>query len=102
MNVGALGLVLTQAATAGDCAAIARSAGVLLDDWQCACLGLADDQRMVAARPEPGNWASAAVPTSAGAGQRFFLRSVAVPLEGLDAGYGFPDGPLRMGLIVGV
>jgi outer membrane protein assembly factor BamA len=39
---------------------------------------------------------------SAGAGLRFFLRSVAVPLVGVDAGYGFPGGPPRVVLIVGV
>jgi outer membrane protein insertion porin family len=41
------------------------------------------------------------VHTSVGAGLRFFLRSVAVPLVGVDAGYGMPDGPLRVLIVVG-
>jgi outer membrane protein insertion porin family len=39
--------------------------------------------------------------TSVGAGLRFFLRSVAVPLVGVDAGYGMPDGPVRIVLVIG-
>jgi hypothetical protein len=62
VNVGALELLVTLAGTAGDCAAVARSAGVLLDEWQYACLGLADGQRLVAAMPEAGNWARDIVP----------------------------------------
>ena len=41
------------------------------------------------------------VHTSVGAGLRFFLRSVAVPLVGVDAGYGLPDGPVRIVLVIG-
>jgi outer membrane protein insertion porin family len=39
--------------------------------------------------------------TSAGAGLRFFLRSVAVPLVGVDAGYALPGGPVRILLVIG-
>ncbi len=39
---------------------------------------------------------------SVGAGLRFFLRSVAVPLVGLDYGYGIDDGAWRMALMIGV
>jgi outer membrane protein insertion porin family len=41
------------------------------------------------------------VHTSVGAGLRFFLRSVAVPLVGVDVGYGLPDGPVRVVLVIG-
>jgi outer membrane protein insertion porin family len=41
------------------------------------------------------------VHTSAGLGLRFFLRSVAVPLVGIDAGYALPEGPVRIVLMVG-
>jgi outer membrane protein assembly factor BamA len=41
------------------------------------------------------------VHTSVGAGLRFFLRAVAVPLVGIDAGYGFRDNEIRMVLVVG-
>ena len=36
-----------------------------------------------------------------GAGLRFFLRSVAVPLVGFDGGYGLESGQWRFLLIVG-
>jgi outer membrane protein assembly factor BamA len=39
--------------------------------------------------------------TSVGAGLRFFLRSVAVPLVGFDAGYGIESHAWRFTLIVG-
>ena len=38
---------------------------------------------------------------SVGAGLRFFLRSVAVPLVGVDAGYALPEGPVRIVLVIG-
>jgi outer membrane protein insertion porin family len=41
------------------------------------------------------------VHTSAGAGLRFFLRSVAVPLVGIDVGYPIPEGPPRVLIVVG-
>ena len=41
------------------------------------------------------------VHTSVGAGLRFFLRSVAVPLVGVDVGYGLPDGPVRVLIVIG-
>ena len=41
------------------------------------------------------------VRTSVGVGLRFFLRSVAVPLVGFDAGYGFGEETVRVLLIVG-
>jgi hypothetical protein len=37
-----------------------------------------------------------------GAGLRFCLRTVAVPLVGIDAGYGIGQGPIRFVLVVGV
>ncbi len=41
--------------------------------------------------------------TSAGAGLRFYLRSIAVPLVGVDAGYGISGhGPVRIVLIIGL
>jgi outer membrane protein insertion porin family len=39
--------------------------------------------------------------TSAGVGLRFFLRSVAVPLVGVDFGYAVPRGPVRVVLVIG-
>ena len=39
--------------------------------------------------------------TSVGAGLRFFLRSVAVPLVGVDVGYGLPGGPPRVLIVIG-
>jgi outer membrane protein insertion porin family len=41
------------------------------------------------------------VHASVGAGIRFFLRSVAVPLVGVDFGHGFGTGTVRMVLVVG-
>jgi outer membrane protein assembly factor BamA len=41
------------------------------------------------------------VHTSVGAGLRFYLRSIAVPLVGVDFGYGLPRGPVRMVLVIG-
>jgi outer membrane protein assembly factor BamA len=38
---------------------------------------------------------------SVGAGLRFFLRTVAAPLVGVDLGFGFPRGPLRVVLVIG-
>ncbi len=49
----------------------------------------------------PGFDAKRDVHTSVGGGLRFFLRSVAVPLVGVDFGYGFRDKSIRMVLIVG-
>jgi outer membrane protein insertion porin family len=41
--------------------------------------------------------------TSAGAGLRFYLRSIAVPLVGVDFGYGIESrGPVRIVLIIGL
>jgi outer membrane protein assembly factor BamA len=54
------------------------------------------------AQLRPGFDRNRDVHTSVGGGLRFFLRSVAIPLVGVDAGYGLPDGPVRMVLIVGV
>jgi hypothetical protein len=43
------------------------------------------------------------VHTSAGAGLRFYLRSIAVPLVGVDLGYGISGkGPVRVVLIIGL
>jgi hypothetical protein len=39
---------------------------------------------------------------SAGGGLRFFLRSVAVPLVGVDYGYGIGTGTWRMIIVLGV
>jgi outer membrane protein assembly factor BamA len=41
------------------------------------------------------------VHTSVGLGLRFFLRSVAVPLVGIDVGYGMPKGPPRLLIVIG-
>lgn len=41
------------------------------------------------------------VHTSVGLGLRFFLRSVAVPLVGIDAGFGLPKGPPRVLIVIG-
>lgn len=49
----------------------------------------------------PGFDSKRDVQISVGAGLRFFLRSVAVPLVGLDVGYGVRDKAIRMVLIVG-
>ena len=50
---------------------------------------------------QPGFNRDRDVHTSVGAGLRFFLRSVAVPLVGIDAGWGLPEGPLRVLIVVG-
>jgi outer membrane protein assembly factor BamA len=50
---------------------------------------------------QPGFNRDRDVHTSVGGGLRFFLRSVAVPLVGIDAGYGLPKGPVRFLIIVG-
>jgi outer membrane protein assembly factor BamA len=39
--------------------------------------------------------------TSVGGGIRFFLRSVAIPLVGVDVGYGLGQGPVRVLLVLG-
>jgi outer membrane protein assembly factor BamA len=49
----------------------------------------------------PGFNADRDIHTSAGAGLRFFLRSVAVPLVGVDVGYALPGGPPRILLVIG-
>lgn len=50
---------------------------------------------------QPGFLFSRDVNTSVGVGLRFFLRSVAVPLVGVDFGFGPPRGPVRVVLVVG-
>jgi outer membrane protein insertion porin family len=49
----------------------------------------------------PGFDSNRDIQTSFGAGLRFFLRSVAVPLVGVDLGYGIRDKAVRLVLIVG-
>jgi hypothetical protein len=50
---------------------------------------------------KPGFNSKRDVHTSIGGGLRFFLRSVAVPLVGIDAGYGLPNGPVRFLVVIG-
>ena len=57
-----------------------------------------DDQQ---GRDEPPRRQQAADHTAVGGGLRFFLRSVAVPLVGFDAGYGIEARTWRFILIVG-
>ena len=49
----------------------------------------------------PGYDSKRDVHESVGAGLRFFLRSVAVPLVGVDFGYGIRDKAIRMVLVIG-
>ncbi|HEY0711111.1 MAG TPA: polymerase, partial [Polyangia bacterium] len=49
----------------------------------------------------PGFDSDRDIQTSFGAGLRFFLRSVAVPLVGIDVGYGVRDKAFRLVLVVG-
>ncbi|HVR63315.1 MAG TPA: BamA/TamA family outer membrane protein, partial [Polyangia bacterium] len=59
------------------------------------------DQRTFSSKILGGFDASRDIHTSVGAGLRFFLRSVAVPLVGFDAGYGIEAHTWRFTLIVG-
>jgi hypothetical protein len=49
----------------------------------------------------PGLDTSRDIHNDVGAGLRFFLRSVAVPLVGFDAGYGLESHKVRFILVVG-
>lgn len=66
-----------------------------------------DNQRLDGRRFLPGDYVKTGfspgrdIHNGVGGGLRFFLRSVAVPLVGVDYGYGIEDGAWRVVLIVG-
>jgi hypothetical protein len=60
------------------------------------------DQRAFLPQQEEGFSPKRDIHNDVGAGLRFFLRSVAIPLIGFDAGYGIEARTWRFTLIIGV